>query len=193
MKKIILAITGASGSIYGLRLFEYLRSSNICTHVIISSTGKKVLSLETNVGEDFFETDNVFVYTQDEIDAPFASGSWKHHGMVICPCSMATLGAIANGFGNNLIHRAADVTLKEGRKLILVIRETPLNTIHIENMLKAARAGATIFPACPGFYHNPKSILELVDHLVSRILDNLGIENNITPRWEGNKRKEVKI
>lgn len=186
MKKIVLGITGASGAIYGIRFFEYLTNFNISTHVIISCAGKKVLAIENQIDVDFFKTRGGYLYSEDEIEAPPASGSWRHHGMVICPCSMATLGAIANGCGNNLIHRAADVTLKEGRKLILVIREMPFNTIHIENMLKAARAGATIFPACPGFYHKPKTILDLVDHVISRILDQLGIKNSITPRWEKN-------
>ena len=186
MKKIVLAITGASGVIYGIRFFEYLTNFNISTHVIISCAGKKVLAIESEIGMNFFKTKGGYLYSEDEIEAPPASGSWRHDGMVICPCSMATLGAIANGCGNNLIHRAADVTLKEGRKLILVIREMPFNTIHIENMLKASRAGATIFPACPGFYHKPKTILDLVDHVISRILDQLGIENSITPRWEKN-------
>ncbi|WP_459890958.1 UbiX family flavin prenyltransferase [Desulfothermus okinawensis] len=185
MKKLLLAITGASGTIYGLRLFEYLLHIGVDVDIIVSSAGKKVLFMENQVNLEFFKKKGVHIYTHDQIDAPPASGSYRHNGMVICPCSMATLGAIANGFGNNLIHRSADVTLKEGRKLILVLRETPLNTIHIENMLKTAQSGATIFPACPGFYNKPKTISDLVDHIVCRILDQLGIENNISPRWEG--------
>jgi len=186
MKKIILGITGASGAIYGVKLFESLLNQKIEVHVIVSRAGEKVLLMETDYKLDFFKKKGAFLYREDDIGAALASGSWIHSGMVICPCSMATLGAISNGFGHNLLHRAADVTLKERRKLILVVRETPLNIIHLENMLKISKAGGIVLPACPGFYNNPKKVLDLVNYIVCRVLDQLGIKNNISPRWEGN-------
>ncbi len=184
-KNIILSITGASGVIYGVRLFEIL-VENFCVHLILSRAGEEVLKMEMGLTRDFFCREGSMLYSEDQISAPPASGSWIHEGMIICPCSMATLGAIANGIGNNLIHRSADVTLKEKRKLILVTRESPLNIIHIKNMLNASRAGAIIFPASPGFYTRPSTIGDLINHLVSRILDQLQIKNNLSPRWEGN-------
>lgn len=185
-KRLILAITGATGSIYGVRLFDVLIDKQFQLHVILSPPGEKVLEMEYGLSQDYFLEKGGIVYSADEIDAPIASGSFKNLGMVIAPCSMATLAAIANGVGTNLIHRAADVTLKEKRKLILLVRETPLNYIHIKNMLEASKAGAVIFPACPAFYNKPQSIDDLVNHLVSRILDQLDIDNNLTKRWEGN-------
>lgn len=184
-KRIILGITGASGSIYGIRLFESLNDLGFEIHMVISKPGEKVISMENDLKGNYFLKKGAYLYSPDEIEAPIASGSFKNIGMVIAPCSMATLGAIANGFGNNLIHRAADVTLKEKRKLIMLVRETPLNEIHIKNMLNLSRAGGVIMPACPAFYNKPKSIDDLVNHMVSRILDQLGIENNLTKRWEG--------
>ena len=191
-KHIILGITGASGAIYGLRLFDVLLSLDFEVHVILSNAGKKVLWMETGHKIVYFKRPGAHLYLENQIEALPASGSWPNSGMIVCPCSMATLGAIGNGIGDNLIHRAADVCLKERRKLILVIRETPLNIIHIENMLKVSRAGGVVFPACPGFYNNPQEISDLVNHVVCRILDQLGIKNNLCPRWEGPKNKDVK-
>ncbi|TVM31429.1 UbiX family flavin prenyltransferase [Oceanidesulfovibrio marinus] len=188
-RRIVLGISGASGMPYALRLLYILAdNTDVETHVVISDGAREVLGHETQLtGSDLDErlTRATRVYTQHEIAAAPASGSWQHQGMVVCPCSMASLAAIANGFGANLLHRAADVTLKEHRPLILVVRETPLNLVHLRNMTAAAEAGATIMPACPGFYTRPASIEQLVDHLVARILDQLGVPHDLSSRWEG--------
>ncbi|QJT10954.1 UbiX family flavin prenyltransferase [Oceanidesulfovibrio marinus] len=188
-RRIILGISGASGMPYALRLLYILAdNTDVETHVVISDGAREVLRHETQLtraGLDERLTRATRVYSQHEIAAAPASGSWQHQGMVVCPCSMASLAAIANGFGANLLHRAADVTLKEKRPLILVVRETPLNLVHLRNMTAAAEAGATIMPACPGFYTRPASIEQLVDHLVARILDQLGVPHDLSSRWEG--------
>lgn len=181
-KRIVMAITGASGMPFAETLAGHLRAS--CElHLIVSKAGWLVWDQE--VGRDHQELlDMGFCsYTQDDLGAPPASGSWQHQGMVVCPCSMASLAAIARGVGNNLIHRAADVTLKERRRLILVTRETPLSAIHLENMLSATQAGAVVMPASPGFYHRPRTLQELVDQLAGRILDALDVDHSLTPRW----------
>ncbi len=184
--RIVVGITGASGAIYGVELIRALRRlPDIEIYLIVSEAGKRVVSLEMGMEEEDFQGMVSAIYSISELGAPPASGSWVHHGMIICPCTMATLGAIANGIGDDLLLRSADVTLKECRKLILVVRETPLNLIHLENMVRAARAGAVIMPASPAFYHRPKKIMDLVRHLVSRILDQIGISNNLSPRWQG--------
>jgi len=183
-KRIILAVTGASGTVYAASLVKVLgNQDDVHLHVVISEAAQKVLALETDLDPDAFYPSTVTSYAPNDIAAPPASGSWQHDGMIICPCSMATLSAVANGFGHDLIHRAADVTLKERRKLILVPRETPLNSIHLKNMLTADQAGAIILPACPGFYNHPKSIEDLADHLAGRILDQLDIPHNLYARW----------
>ncbi|MEF2146095.1 MAG: UbiX family flavin prenyltransferase [Desulfovibrionaceae bacterium] len=183
-KRIILAVTGASGSAYATALAGELGGrDDIELHLIISDAAREVMKRETGNSTVDLTGPACAAHKVSDIGAPPASGSWIHHGMIVCPCSMASLAAIANGMGNNLIHRAADVTLKENRPLILVPRETPLNEIHLRNMLQAKRAGATILPACPGFYHNPLSIADLVDHLAGRILDQLGISHQLSSRW----------
>jgi len=183
-KRIILAVTGASGPQYALALAKALGGrTDIELHLIVSEAAKKVIALEAGFRpEDLIALAHASYGEKDIASAP-ASGSWRHAGMIVCPCSMASLAAIAQGLGANLIHRAADVTLKEGRKLVLVTRETPLSLIHIKNMLAAKEAGATIVPASPGFYHKPKTIDDLVNHLAGRILDQLDIENDLFPRW----------
>ncbi|WP_028574773.1 UbiX family flavin prenyltransferase [Desulfonatronovibrio hydrogenovorans] len=184
MKKIILALTGASGMPYGLELIRQIKKQDFELHLILSDAARMVLDLEAPGHEQVLSlADHVF--SQDQLGAPASSGSFFHQGMIVCPCSMASLAAIANGLGNNLVHRAADVCLKEKRPLILVPRETPLNRIHLENMLKAHDCGATILPPCPGFYHGPQSMDDLIKHITGRILDALGIENNLFKRWEG--------
>ena len=182
---LIVAITGCSGVIYGVRLLEACRKLGVETDLIVSQAAEKLLELE--LGKTIKDIRKLATrnYSQDDIAAPLASGSVKTDGMVIAPCSMKTLGAIASGIADNLITRAADVTLKEGRPLVLVPRETPLNLIHLENMVKLKRAGATILPAMPGFYHKPKEILELIDFIVGRILDVLGVEHKLYRRWQG--------
>ncbi|MFP4480241.1 MAG: UbiX family flavin prenyltransferase [Desulfohalobiaceae bacterium] len=186
MFRYILALTGASGMPYARVLLEAMsQRKNLELHLIISNAARQVLELEVAVSIDSLQRRASAVYSQEQIGAPLASGSWQHQGMVVCPCSMASLAAISQGLGSNLIHRAADVTLKEGRPLILVPRETPLNRIHLQNMLQASQAGAVIMPACPGFYHQPSNIEDLLLHMAGRILDQLGVENNLFSRWEG--------
>jgi len=194
-KKIVVAICGASGSIYGIRLLKALLKNPINIYLIISNAGYKVLEHETGYrGESFssFLKDKgvvihnnavLNIYEQDDFFAPPASGSFRNDGMVIVPCSMKTLGAIAAGIADNLIHRAADVNLKEKRPLILLPRETPLSLIHLKNMYMAAKAGATIMPPSPSFYSNPQSIFDLVDSVIARVLDHLKIEHDLVKQW----------
>lgn len=193
-KKIVVAICGASGSIYGIRILKALLEKSVEVFLSVSEAGKQVLSHETEYnGEDFevflkaqgvmfHENAKLNTYDVNDLFAPPASGSFRHHGMVIAPCSMKTLGAISSGIADDLIHRAADVCLKEKRPLVLLTRETPLSIIHIENMKKAALAGATIMPPCPGFYTRPQTLLEVIDNTAARTLDQLGMEID-TKRW----------
>lgn len=182
--KILLSITGASGSIYGVRLFEELNKSNNEIHLIISEGAKKILEQETNFKVSGLKKKPNFYYENKDLFAGPASGSFQLDAMVVCPCSMKTLSAITNGYGDTLTTRAASCRLKEEKKLILVIRETPLDLPGIKNMLAAKQAGATILPAMPGFYHKPKKIDDLVDFIVGRILDSLGIKHNLFKRWK---------
>jgi len=183
-RRIILAVTGASGSQYAYALARALSGrQDIELHLIVSEAAKKVMALEADFSPADLESLAHTSHAEKDIAAGPASGSWRHAGMIVCPCSMASLAAIAQGLGTNLIHRAADVTLKEGRRLILVTRETPLNTIHLKNMLAAKQAGADIMPASPGFYHKPGSIEELVNHLAGRVLDQLDIGHELFKRW----------
>ncbi|QJB54949.1 UbiX family flavin prenyltransferase [Pseudodesulfovibrio sp. zrk46] len=183
-KRIILAVSGASGSLYAVSLVKALgHRDDVELHVIISDAATKVLAMETDIPLDALMDGAYAVHAPDNIAAPPASGSWQHSGMIICPCSMATLSAVATGFGHNLIHRSADVALKERKPLIIVPREAPLNSIHIQNMLTANQAGAVILPASPGFYHRPKTIEDLADHLAGKVLDQLDIPHNLFKRW----------
>ena len=195
-----VAITGASGSIYAQRTLVHLAASGVVERInlILSESAETVARVELGVdlrGADSVrinrwlglrsESTLIQIQRLDNMAARPSSGSHPQEGMVIVPCSMGTLGAIASGAGTNLIHRAADVTLKEGRRLVLVPRESPFNAIHLENMLRLARAGVHIIPASPGFYHRPQTIEALVDHLVFRILDHLGVPHSQTSRWQG--------
>ncbi|HCC68296.1 MAG TPA: aromatic acid decarboxylase [Nitrospiraceae bacterium] len=201
MKTIIVAITGASGSIYGLRLVEELLKNSYSVHLVISTQAFGIIKIETGINwekelkaknqgseiekviQRHFSSSNVRYYSEYNLAAPLSSGSFKNDGMLIVPCSMKTLSGIANGYANSLIERSADVTLKEGRNLILVPRETPFNAIHLENMLKLARLGVRIIPPIPAFYHKPKDIDGIVNFVVGKILDSLGIEHNLFKRW----------
>ena len=194
---ITLAMTGASGAEYTLRLFECCLQKNIQVQFITSQPGQIVLGMETELKlsgspqkmqqklADYFNADPalISVYSKDQWTAPPASGSSVADAMVVCPCSMGSLASIAVGSSENLIHRAADVAIKERRTLILVPRETPFSSIHLENMLKLSRLGVVILPPNPGFYHGANSVAELVDFIVARILDQLGIDNDLSPRW----------
>ena len=190
--RVFLGITGASGAPYARRLVQALSAAGCEVGVSISGAAVEVLATElygdARLSQDevvarFTEGTDVTVYAANDWRAPYASGSAKVDGYVICPCSMGTLGTIASGSMQNLIHRAASVALKEERKLILCPRETPLSSIHLENMLTLRRAGATILFLAPGFYHGAESVDDLVDFVVARILDQLGLDNALVPRW----------
>ncbi|WP_371372868.1 UbiX family flavin prenyltransferase [Sporomusa aerivorans] len=181
---IIVAITGATGAIYGVRLLEFLKRLTIESHLVVSQWAMETLRLETAYSFAELQTLVTHVYNNNELGAAIASGSFKTAGMVIAPCSMKTLAAVSCGFSTNLILRAADVTVKEGRKLILVTRETPLSSIHLENMLRLSRLGVVMMPPMPAFYNKPASIDDLVDQHAGRILDRLGIEHNFIQRWQ---------
>ena len=189
---LILALTGASGAPYGVRLLEVLARNHVPLWLIVSSHGWRLLKEESGIGTlvrlrrtTGGDWSSVTTFEDDDRGAKPASGSQPTAGMVICPCSMGTVSAIAQGSSRSLIERAADVTLKERRKLILVPRETPLSLIHLRNLVQVTEAGATVIPAAPGFYHRPTRIEELVDFIVQRVLDQLGLEIRIAPRWNG--------
>jgi len=190
---IVVAITGASGAPYAVRLLESLVHARRRVQLIVSSHGLRLLDTELGIGSVDVLAKKVgkdwdrYVATFDDADrgAAPASGSALNDGMVICPCSMGTLSAIAHGSSRSLVERAADVMLKERRPLLLVPRETPLSAIHLENMLRVTRAGAVVMPAAPGFYHRPRSIDDLVNFVVARVLDHLGVEQELVSRWGG--------
>jgi len=194
---IAVALTGASGASYGLRLLQMLIKSGRRVYVMFSQAGQLVVRMETDLdlparaadAQDYLceyyqaETGQLRVFGRQAWTAPVASGSNPPQAMAICPCTTGTLSSIACGASRELIERAADVMLKEQRKLILVVRETPLSAIHLENMLKLARMGAVIMPAIPGFYYRPESVQDIVDFMVARVLDHLGVEHELLPRW----------
>jgi 4-hydroxy-3-polyprenylbenzoate decarboxylase len=182
--KLTIAITGASGVIYGKRLLEVLQNKKIETHLVISQAAKKIINHELGTSEKSLEKLANYIYEVNDWNSPIVSGSFKTDGMVIVPCSMKTVAGIANGFAVNVILRAADVMLKEKRKLVLVPRETPVNIGHLRNMLDLANRGVMIVPAMPAFYHKPKKIDDLVDFVVGRILDLLDIDHNLYQRWQ---------
>jgi 4-hydroxy-3-polyprenylbenzoate decarboxylase len=183
--RLVVGISGGSGVIYGIRLLEVLRELKVDTHLIMSTAGKETIVLETDWKVAQVESLASKVYAFNDIASSLSSGSFQTDGMVIMPCSMKTLAGVASGYSDNLILRAAEVTLKERRPLILVPRETPFTAIHIENLLKVARSGGIIVPAMPAFYHRPKEISELVDHLVGKVLDLLKLEHTLYRRWSG--------
>lgn len=197
LRRYVFAITGASGSIIAIRAIEeLLESSEI--YLIISKQSFQIIKHETGIGwnsktekeietkiRKYFNSKRIFYFAEDNFFAPISSGSFKTDGMLVIPCSMKTLSGIANGYSNNLIERAADVTIKEGRMLLLSPREIPFSAIHLENMLKLARLGVKIAPPVMGFYNKPKNLDEMIDFTVGKILDSFGIENKLFKRWEG--------
>jgi flavin prenyltransferase len=184
-RRIVVGITGATGSVIGVRLLEVMREAGVETHLILSKWGARTMIHETARTLEEVNALAGRAYSPNDQGAAISSGSFLTDGMVIAPCSMRTLAAIASGQGEHLVHRAADVILKERRKLVLVVRESPLSEIHLENMLKLARMGVTILPPMPGFYNHPRSIGEMVDHIVMRVLDQFGIHLDLTARWDG--------
>lgn len=183
--RIIVGITGASGSIYGIRLIEVLKAVGCEIHLVVSESGWQVLEYECGLTRTDMEARVDVLHDVNNIAASIASGSFRTDAMIIVPCSMRTVGGIANGIADSLLLRAADVVLKEGRPLLLVPRETPLNAIHLENMLKLARIGVKIIPASPGFYHRPETLDSLVDMMVGKMCDMLNIEHSLFERWQG--------
>jgi 4-hydroxy-3-polyprenylbenzoate decarboxylase len=189
---LVLAITGASGAPYAVRLLEVLAKNKAPTWLIISGHGWRLLEQETGITDDKQlkaktggDWSSVTIFTDDDRGAKPASGSVKTLGMVVCPCSMGTVSAIAQGSSRSLVERAADVVLKERRKLILVPRETPLSLIHLRNLTQVTEAGAIVIPAAPGFYNKPTKIDDLVDFMVQRIVDQVGLDIQVAPRWQG--------
>lgn len=203
-KQITLAWTGASGAPYGLRLLECLLAADYQVYLLISSAARVVLATEHGLklsaapkaAQQQLVThlqcteENLVVCGKEDWFSPVASGSAAPKQMIICPCSVSTLASVAYGMSNNLLERAADVVIKERGQLLLVIRETPLSSIHLENMLKLSQLGVTIMPAAPGFYHQPQTIDDLVDFMVARILDHLQIEQGLVPRWGYDQREK---
>ena len=195
MKRLIVGITGASAGIYGVRLLQVLTTQeDIEIHLTISSSGARALSeeLQIEVDLDNFKLESligislsrVIYHHESDIAAPIASGSFRTEGMVVVPCSMGSIASIAGGMSRNLIQRAADVCIKENRKLVVVPRETPLSPIHLENMLKLSRLGVCVLPAMPGFYHYPKNVDDLLNFVVTKILDQFGIDTKLIQRWK---------
>jgi len=184
-QRLVVGITGATGAIFGIRLLAALRESGVETHLIVSKWGAHTLGEETSYALDRVRQMATYSYPATDQGAAVSSGSFLTSGMIIAPCSARTLAAIATGQGDNLIHRAADVILKERRKLVLLVRETPLNEIHLENMLKLSRMGAVILPPVPAFYNHPQSLEDMVDHVVMRTLDQFGIHLDLAERWGG--------
>jgi len=183
--RLVIAITGASGAIYGIRLLEETKKLEIETHLIVSKWGMATIETETDYSFEEVKSLAAFCHSENDLAAVISSGSYKWDGMVIAPCSMKTVAGIANGYTDGLIVRAADVALKEKRSLTLLVRETPLNAIHLENMLKLSRLGVTIMPPVPSFYTRPETIKDIVDQTVGRILDQFGIEVGSLKRWAG--------
>ena len=183
MKSIVVGITGASGVIYGVRILEVLSKLGVETHLIITQTGLRNLEIETNYTKNQLESMASHVYDEEDLSAGLASGSFKVDGMVVAPCSVKTLSAIANSYSSNLLVRTADVTLKERRRLVLLVRETPLHEGHLELMTRVTRAGGIIMPPVPAFYHHPKTIEDIINQTIGKVLDLFSIDAKLFRRW----------
>jgi flavin prenyltransferase len=184
-RRLIVGITGATGVIYGVRTLELLRQAGVESHVIMSSWAVRTLQHETSYSVDDVKRLANYWYNPNDMGAAISSGSFLTEGMMVVPCSVRTLAAIATGNGDHLVHRAADVILKERRKLVLAVREAPFNQMHLENMLKLSQMGVVISSPVPAFYNHPRSIEEIVDHTVMRLLDQFGLHIEVMPRWTG--------
>jgi len=194
MTKLIVGMTGASGAIFGVRLLQVLADTDVEVHLVVSKWAQQTLEHETTLTlSDLRDLADVY-YGPNDMGAAISSGSFQTDGMVIMPCSTRSVGAIAHGIGEHLVHRAADVVLKERRKMVMVVRETPLNEIHLENMLKLSRMGVTILPPMPAFYNHPQNIDDIVNHIVARVLDQFAITADFAKRWDGTMRnREPKV
>ena len=184
-RRIIIGMTGATGTIIAVRVLQMLQDAGVERHLIISKWAARTLLHETPYRPEDVERLATHIYSAGDQGAAISSGSFVTDGMVVVPCSMRTLAAIANGFGDHLVHRAADVTLKERRRLVLAVRESPFNDIHLENMLKLSRMGAIVCPPMPAFYTRPKTVDDIVTWAAARLLDQLGIHTEVAPRWDG--------
>ena len=193
MRRVIVGMTGATGAILGVRLLQAMRAADVETHLVLSKWGQSTIEHETHLAVKQVRELASVVHGIANMGATISSGSFVTDGMVIVPCSMRTLAAIAHGTGENLVHRAADVVLKERRRLVLVTREMPLSDIHLQNMLKLSRAGAVIMPPMPAFYNHPKTLDEMIDHIVARILDQFHIEASFARRWTGRMESHSKV
>ncbi len=182
-KRFVIGISGASGALLGAKLLEFLRDTAYETHLVITSTAENIIPQETEYKVEDIKQLATKVYDNSDFFAPIASGSFKIEGMVVIPCSMKTLAGIASGYSDNLLLRTADVCLKERRKLVLVTRETPLSLIHIENMVKVTKAGAVVLPPMLSFYSKPKTVDDMVNYIIGKVLDVLEIENELYERW----------
>ena len=189
MRKLIVGMTGATGAVLGVRLLEVLRDSDVETHLVASKWAMQTVEHETGLTPRQLMDMATVSYAADDMGAAISSGSFRTAGMVVVPCSMRSVAAIAHGTGDHLVHRAADVVLKERRKLVLVARETPLSEIHLENMLKLSRMGVSIVPPMMAFYNHPESLTDMVDHVVQRLLDQFDIDISIRQRWNGQMRR----
>jgi 4-hydroxy-3-polyprenylbenzoate decarboxylase len=188
MKRLVVAITGASGAMYGIRLLQWLReSAQVETHLMISDAGVLSMHYELDMKRKDVEALADVVHSVRDVGACVASGSFQSEGMIIAPCSMKTLGSVAHGLSDNLISRAADVMLKERRRLVLMVRETPFNLAHLRNMTSVTEMGGIIYPPLPALYQKPQSIEEMVDHTTGRVLDLFGIQQTLAPQWQGIK------
>jgi 4-hydroxy-3-polyprenylbenzoate decarboxylase len=188
MKRLVVAITGASGAMYGIRLLQWLReSTQVETHLMISDAGVLSMHYELDMKRKDVEALADVVHSVRDVGACVASGSFQSEGMIIAPCSMKTLGSVAHGLSDNLISRAADVMLKERRRLVLMVRETPFNLAHLRNMTSVTEMGGIIYPPLPALYQKPQSIEDMVDHTTGRVLDLFGIEQTLAPQWQGIK------
>ena len=188
MKRLVVAITGASGAMYGIRLLQWLReSAQVETHLMISDAGVLSMHYELDMKRKDVEALADVVHSVRDVGACVASGSFQSEGMIVAPCSMKTLGSVAHGLSDNLISRAADVMLKERRRLVLMVRETPFNLAHLRNLTAVTEMGGIIYPPLPALYQKPQSIEEMVDHTAGRVLDLFGIEQTLAPQWQGIK------
>ena len=188
---IIIGITGATGAVYGIRLLEVLASlKDIETHLVISGAGEKTIACETSWQLNDVRKLASYAYDISDIDAPISSGSFRRDGMIIAPCTIKTMSALANSYSENLIVRAGDVTLKERRKLVVVVRETPLHLGHLRNMARLTEMGAIVMPPMPAFYHQPQTVQDIVDHTVGKMLDVFDIKHELFRRWSGYKEEK---